>query len=141
MHHTQKGFTLIELMIVVAIIGILAAIAIPQYQRYIARTQATSALQTLASLKTGVEFFLNQGATGAEVALGNLNIAANASPLGALASNFNDDGTGALTLTFDGAATPQLQGKILTLTRTAPSTWFCTLDVDEALRPSGCTLP
>ena len=57
-------------MIVVAIIGILAAIAIPQYQRYIARTQATSALQTLTSLKTGVEFFLNQGATGAEVALG-----------------------------------------------------------------------
>ena len=51
---TQKGFTLIELMIVIAIIGILAAIAIPAYQDYIARSQMTEALNLASGQKTAV---------------------------------------------------------------------------------------
>ena len=56
------GFTLIELMIVVAIIGILAAIAIPAYQDYIARSQASEAIQLLGGGKTPLsEFYGNSG--------------------------------------------------------------------------------
>ena len=58
----QKGFTLIELMIVVAIIGILAAIAIPAYQDYTIRTQVTEGMNLAAEVKTAVgDFWANRG--------------------------------------------------------------------------------
>jgi type IV pilus assembly protein PilA len=62
MKSVQKGFTLIELMIVVAIIGILAAIAIPAYQDYTVRAQVTEGLNLAAAVKAGVaESFANTG--------------------------------------------------------------------------------
>jgi type IV pilus assembly protein PilA len=65
----QKGFTLIELMIVVAIIGILAAIAIPAYQDYTIRSQVTEGLNLAGALQTGVaEAYANTGVWPANIA-------------------------------------------------------------------------
>ncbi len=74
MKQIQKGFTLIELMIVVAIIGILAAVAIPAYQDYIARAQVAEAVELLAGGKTSsAEFVSDKGRWPAAAAsvLGN----------------------------------------------------------------------
>ena len=59
MKKLQKGFTLIELMIVVAIVGILAAIAIPAYKDYIARSKVSECAATLGACKTSVTEFYN----------------------------------------------------------------------------------
>ena len=80
MKSLQKGFTLIELMIVIAIIGILAAIAVPQYQNYIARSQVTRVMAEAGAVKTTVETCILDGRT----TLGN---GANQCQLGLVGSN------------------------------------------------------
>lgn len=98
MKSMQKGFTLIELMIVVAIIGILAAIAIPQYQNYIAKSQVSRVMSESGSLKTVVENCINEGRTAGF----NSNLPAGTTlpagecELGAVASTLLDSTAGAV---------------------------------------------
>lgn len=77
MKQVQQGFTLIELMIVVAIIGILAAVAIPAYQDYTVRAKVTEVLTIAGKDKTAwTEYYISQGAAPADAAEAGINTAA-----------------------------------------------------------------
>lgn len=149
MKAVQKGFTLIELMIVIAIIGILAAIAIPQYQNYIAKSQVSRVMGELGSLKTVVETCILDG-----------KVAANACDLGWTRSNLlagaaatQDAGQTGVVVSIDPAANSTITGtfgnnaagilqsgtaKTVTWTRSSAGSWSCSTDVDAKFKPAGC---
>jgi len=155
----QQGFTLIELMIVVAIIGILAAVAIPQYQNYIARSQVTRVMQEAGAIKTAVESCINEGRLAIGNGAGQCDPGATGSNL--LVAAANDQvgnalpaltgvplvtnpltSTSVITATFGSNAAAVLQdaGGFLQWERTATGSWQCfTTNVGTNLIPNGCT--
>jgi len=139
----QQGFTLIELMIVVAIIGILAAIAIPQYQDYTARTQVNRAYSELSSLRTAVEERLTRGVTSgtfADLGFTGSNLTTETS---ASAANF-PAGVGSLVATLGDNAGAGIATATITLERDATGGWTCEVDGNglatfkESYAPAGC---
>ncbi|MEO1855386.1 pilin [Chromohalobacter sp.] len=140
MERQQRGFTLIELMIVVAIIGILAAIAIPQYQNYVARSEVSSALATLKSLQTPAELAVQEGDTPSSAS--DLGLSDNAVQNGSIAvADFNSD-TPNIKFTFDDAgniADDTATDATLTLTRLDDGGWQCAAsNIDEDVVPDSC---
>ncbi|WP_442682275.1 pilin [Stenotrophomonas sp. JC08] len=132
----QQGFTLIELMIVVAIIAILAAIALPAYQDYVAKSQTAAGLAEITGGKTAAELLLNEGKDFALPADIGLKTSTRCTAL----ATTGTASTGASSLACTLAGNSQVLGKTITLTRaTADGAWTCATTVLAKFAPTGCT--
>ena len=144
MKQVQRGFTLIELMIVVAIIGILAAIAIPSYQDYTARAQVSEAATLAASYKLALAEHYQTG--------GGFNAGPSVS-----ATQMGNTTTGKYvdTISFTGATAAgisivaQMKGTglaaadvasktLIVATTNGGKTWVCSGSIEAKYRPAGC---
>ena len=153
----QKGFTLIELMIVIAIIGILAVIALPAYQDYTARAQVSEAISLMEGQKSAVvEYYADKGAWPASNEAAG--IAAAADIKGKYVAQVEVGGDGVITATMKTTdVNNEIKGKTVSLTphvTTAGTggaaatangsfTWTCTSDsenggIESKFLPSSC---
>ena len=139
----QQGFTLIELMIVVAVIGVLSAIAVPAYQNYVKKSELGAALATVTALKVNVEDKIATGGTFPAVDTGDMakTLGASTTSLGTLQTV---KGTGAaegqIQITL--SSTTQNSGSKLALERNDTGTWSCITNIvssASATFPKGCT--
>ena len=146
MNTAQKGFTLIELMIVVAIIGILAAIAIPQYQNYISKSQVTRVIGETGSIRTLVDLCLSDG-NECDFAVPASSLLGATMPTGGTGNEptltFDmETGAGTIAATFGDSAAGALADKTITWTREASTdggAWTCDSGtIDEKFAPSSC---
>ncbi len=163
MKKLQKGFTLIELMIVVAIIGIIAAIAIPQYQNYTIRSQVNRVVGETSNYKTAFEYCVNNGRlasvnsnagpgqavattdcvfdmTASNLVVGGAQGFGVAPPAGQgyPQAAIANDGSGTIVATFGNNAAADIATDTVTWTRDTQGNWACASTADDKYNSAGC---
>ena len=136
----QKGFTLIELMIVVAIIAILAAIAIPQYQTYVIRSQVTRAIGEAGDMKVAVEDCLNNGGITWGTPASCVDTSGSSDILSPSHPVWSGGATAVITATMGGHANTKIAGGTIKWSRTTSGSWSCQTagKITDTYAPASC---
>lgn len=142
----SKGFTLIELMIVVAIIGILAAVAIPLYQNNVARSQMSLAVSELGAYRSKFEANMTESKPVDNDSIGYVPSGFTTGDSSTDIAILNNDGTGHLEVTLGGTVHQNLSGTVVRFERSIDGRWACVIDISSSASwtpsylPKGCSV-
>lgn len=134
----KNGFTLIELMIVVAIIGVLTAISIPQYQNHLKRSEVTASLATASALKVNLETYLTYSGYFPEISTSEAlleKLGAKGTKLGSITTKQNPDHplSGQIIMVLSGTQFRHYTNEnALALERDERGAWHCITNLPES---------
>ncbi|WP_279145906.1 pilin [Photobacterium carnosum] len=132
----QQGFTLIELMIVVAIIGVLSAVAIPAYKDYVTKSEVASAMATMKALITPLELDIQEKGVNGTHSLANIGTVSGANPLGVIQAPSVTSAASSIQFIFGTASS--VNAKVLNFVKNTASNgvWMCNQNTGVTIK--GC---